>query len=174
LADSNTPAVNRLLKPVLALLGVAGWTALAQAPGTSGAAGTPVPSTGIIRNWGISLRDNQSGRVQVRFSSSEAVPAKSDAGGLLPAVWEVTALKLETFRSDESPDFVIESPACRVNVATRDAISPGTFSAYREVDGLKLTGTGFNFISADQKLVVSNDVRIEIRATLFKQKPAKQ
>lgn len=164
----------RLLKPVLTLTGVVCWTALAQAPGTAQPAQTPAPASGMIRNWGISLRDSQSGRVQVRFSSSEAVPAKSDAGGLLPAVWEVTALKLETFRSDESPDFVIESPLCKVNVATRDAISAGTFSAYREVDGLKLTGTGFNFISADQKLVVSNDVRIEIRATLFKTKPAKQ
>jgi hypothetical protein len=141
------------------------------------AAGVPVvaqaPAAGVIRNWGISLRDAASGRVQVRFSSRKAVPAKDGSGGLVAAVWDVTEMRLETFRPDETADFLIEAPDCRVNVATRDAASAGPFSARRESDGLRMTGTGFAFVAAEQRLSVSNDVRVEIRATLFRPQPAK-
>ncbi len=154
---------RRFLQPLAAVLALA-WSVLAQAP---------APAPGTIRNWGISLRDGASGRVQVRFSSTEAVPARGGSG-LMPAVWEVTGLRLETFRVDESADFVIEAPACRVNVTTRDASSPGSFVAHRDSDGLRLTGIGFTFDNARQRLVVSNDVRIEIRAALVQTQPAKK
>lgn len=142
----------------------------AEKPGVGAAGSTNAPAgpaPGIIRNWGISLRDGASGRVQVRFSSTEAAPAKA-GDGLMPASWDVTGLKLETFRPDESADFTIEAPACRVNVTTRDAASPGPFVAHRESDGIRMTGTGFSFDNGRQRLVVSNDVRIELRATLVR------
>lgn len=156
-----------------ALLILIGSPALeAQAPTSSALpSAAPSPAPGIIRNWGISLRDGASGRIQVRFSSSEAAPAKAE-GGLMPAVWDVTGLRLETFRADESADFTIEAPTCRVNVTTRDAASPGPFAAHRDGDGIRMTGTGFNFDNGRQRLVVSNDVRIEIRASLVKTSPS--
>lgn len=157
--------VNRRNSASIAACLALAWPVLAQAP---------APAAGTIRNWGISLRDGASGRVQVRFSSAEAVPARGGAGGLMPAVWEVSGLRLETFRTDETADFTIEAPACRVNVTTRDASSPGPFTAHRDSDGLRLTGTGFTFENARQRLVVSNDVRIEIRASLVQTQPAKK
>ena len=132
------------------------------------------PSTGAIRNWGISLRDGPSGRIQVRFSSSEAIPDKATQGGLIPSTWDVSNLRLETFRPDERQDFIIESPRCRVNISSRDASSTGPFTARREADGLSVSGVGFLFENAHQRLIVSNDVRIQIRSSLVQTKsPAK-
>jgi hypothetical protein len=145
--------------------------ARAQGNGATGSAPATTPAA-TIRQWGISLRDNVTGRIQLRFSSSEASPAASEKGGLVPALWDVTGLRLESFRADERSDFVIESPSCRVNVTTRDAGSPGTFTARRETDGVSIRGRGFQFDGTEKRLTVSNSVQIELRTRLFQSKPA--
>jgi hypothetical protein len=129
-------------------------------------------SAATIRQWGISLRDTVTGRVQLRFSSTEASPAPSDKGGLVPALWDVTGLKLESFRPDERSDFIIESPSCRVNVTTKDAGSVGSFTARRETDGISIRGYGFQFDGTERRLTVTNSVQIELRTRLFQSKPA--
>lgn len=161
------------------LTGLLACAALAQGTGpTAGtnATGTPPapasPPAATIRQWGISLRDNVTGRVQLRFSSTEAAPVASGKGGLVPALWDVTGLRLESFRADERSDFVIESPSCRVNVTTRDAASPGTFTARREADGISVHGQGFQFDGTERRLTVTNSVQIELRTRLFQSKPA--
>jgi hypothetical protein len=133
---------------------------------------TSASAAATIRQWGISLRDTVTGRVQLRFSSTEASPAPSDKGGLVPALWDVTGLKLESFRPDESSDFIIESPSCRVNVATKDAGSIGRFTARREADGISILGHGFQFDGVERRLTVTNSVQIELRTRLFQPKPA--
>lgn len=130
------------------------------------------PAAATIRQWGISLRDNVTGRVQLRFSSTEATPAPAGKGGLVPALWDVTGLRLESFRADETSDFIIESPSCRVNVSTRDAGSAGTFTARREADGLSVRGRGFQFDGTERRLTVTNSVQIELRTRVFQPKPA--
>lgn len=161
--------------PGAALLAL--WTTAALGQG----AGSPAPTNSTttataatIRQWGISLRDNVTGRVQLRFSSTEASPAVSGKGALVPALWDVTGLRLESFRPDESSDFVIESPSCRVNVTTRDAASPGGFTARRETDGISIRGHGFQFDGTERRLTVTNSVAIELRTRLFQSRPASQ
>jgi hypothetical protein len=146
---------------------------LAQRDGSAGATNaTSASAAATIRQWGISLRDTVTGRVQLRFSSTEASPAPSDKGGLVPALWDVTGLKLESFRPDESSDFIIESPSCRVNVTTKDAGSIGRFTARREADGISILGHGFQFDGVERRLTVTNSVQIELRTRLFQPKPA--
>lgn len=155
-----------------ALLGLIACGALAQRDGSAGATNaTSASAAATIRQWGISLRDTVTGRVQLRFSSTEASPAPSDKGGLVPALWDVTGLKLESFRPDESSDFIIESPACRVNVTTKDAGSIGSFTARREADGISIRGLGFQFNGTERSLTVTNSVQIELRTRLFQPKP---
>jgi len=156
-----------------ALLGLIACGALAQRDGSAGATNaTSASAAATIRQWGISLRDTVTGRVQLRFSSTEASPAPSDKGGLVPALWDVTGLKLESFRPDESSDFIIESPSCRVNVTTKDAGSIGSFTARREADGISILGHGFQFDGVERRLTVTNSVQIELRTRLFQPKPA--
>lgn len=158
-----------------ALLCLMACAALAQGGGSAGTTNAPsasASSAATIRQWGISLRDTVTGRVQLRFSSTEASPAPSDKGGLVPALWDVTGLKLESFRPDESSDFIIESPSCRVNVTTKDAGSVGSFTARRETDGISIRGHGFQFDGTERRLTVTNSVQIELRTRLFQPKPA--
>jgi len=156
-----------------ALLGLIACGVLAQGGRSAGVTNaTSASAAATIRQWGISLRDTVTGRVQLRFSSTEASPAPSDKGGLVPALWDVTGLKLESFRPDESSDFIIESPSCRVNVATKDAGSIGPFTARREADGLSIRGRGFQFNGIERRLTVTNSVQIELRTRLFQPKPA--
>ena len=156
-----------------ALLGLIACGVLAQGGRTAGVtSATSASAAATIRQWGISLRDTVTGRVQLRFSSTEASPAPSDKGGLVPALWDVTGLKLESFRPDESSDFIIESPSCRVNVTTRDAGSIGSFTARRETDGISVRGRGFQFDGTERRLTVTNSVQIELRTRLFQPKPA--
>ena len=156
-----------------ALLGLVACGVLAQGGRTAGVtSATSASAAATIRQWGISLRDTVTGRVQLRFSSTEASPAPSDKGGLVPALWDVTGLKLESFRPDESSDFIIESPSCRVNVTTKDAGSIGPFTARREADGLSIRGRGFQFDGIERRLTVTNSVHIELRTRLFQPKPA--
>lgn len=166
---------THLRSGLTALLGLMACGALAQGGRSAGATNAPsasASSAATIRQWGISLRDNATGRVQLRFSSTEASPAPSDKGGLVPALWDVTGLKLESFRPDESSDFIIESPSCRVNVTTRDAGSIGSFTARRETDGISIRGHGFQFDGTERRLTVTNSVQIELRTRLFQPKPA--
>ncbi len=166
---------THLRSGLTALLGLMACGTLAQGGGSAGATNAPsasASSAATIRQWGISLRDNVTGRVQLRFSSTEASPAPSDKGGLVPALWDVTGLKLETFKPDESSDFIIESPSCRVNVTTRDAGSIGSFTARRETDGISVRGRGFQFDGTERRLTVTNSVQIELRTRLFQPKPA--
>jgi hypothetical protein len=166
---------THLRSGLTALLGLMACGALAQGGGSAGATNataTSASSAATIRQWGISLRDTVTGRVQLRFSSTEASPAPSDKGGLVPALWDVTGLKLEAFRPDESSDFIIESPSCRVNVTTKDAGSVGSFTARRETDGISIRGRGFQFDGTERRLTVSNSVQIELRTRLFQPKPA--
>ena len=156
-----------------ALLGLIACGVLAQGGKSAGVTNaTSASAAATIRQWGISLRDTVTGRVQLRFSSTEASPAPSDKGGLVPALWDVTGLKLESFRPDESSDFIIESPSCRVNVTTKDAGSIGSFTARREADGISIRGRGFQFDGVERRLTVSNSVQIELRTRLFQPKPA--
>ncbi len=156
-----------------ALLGLIACGVLAQGGRSAGVTNaTSASAAATIRQWGISLRDTVTGRVQLRFSSTEASPAPSDKGGLVPALWDVTGLKLESFRPDESSDFIIESPSCRVNVTTKDAGSIGSFTARREADGISIRGRGFQFDGVERRLTVSNSVQIELRTRLFQPKPA--
>jgi hypothetical protein len=159
------------LMGLMGLMGLMTIGARAQGTGVPGPATAPAAAA-TIRQWGISLRDNVTGRIQLRFSSSEASPAASEKGGLVPALWDVTGLRLESFRADERSDFVIESPSCRVNVTTRDAGSPGIFTARRETDGVSIRGRGFQFDGTEKRLTVSNSVQIELRTRLFQSKPA--
>jgi hypothetical protein len=166
---------THLRSGLTALLGLMACGTLAQGGGSAGATNAPsasASSAATIRQWGISLRDNVTGRVQLRFSSTEASPAPSDKGGLVPALWDVTGLKLEAFKPDESSDFIIESPSCRVNVTTRDAGSIGSFTARRETDGISVRGRGFQFDGTERRLTVTNSVQIELRTRLFQPKPA--
>ncbi|MCX6858788.1 MAG: hypothetical protein NTX70_00975 [Verrucomicrobia bacterium] len=164
---------THLRSGLTALLGLMACGALAQGGGSAGTTNAPsASSAATIRQWGISLRDNVTGRVQLRFSSTEASPAPSDKGGLVPAQWDVSGLKLEAFRPDESSDFIIESPSCRVNVTTRDAGSIGSFTARRETDGISVRGRGFQFDGTERRLTVTNSVQIELRTRLFQPKPA--
>jgi hypothetical protein len=166
---------THLRSGLTALLGLMACGALAQGGGSAGttnATSASASSAATIRQWGISLRDNVTGRVQLRFSSTEASPAPSDKGGLVPALWDVSGLKLEAFRPDESSDFIIESPSCRVNVTTRDAGSIGSFTARRETDGISVRGRGFQFDGTERRLTVTNSVQIELRTRLFQPKPA--
>ncbi len=156
-----------------ALLGLIACGVLAQGGRSAGVTNaTSASAAATIRQWGISLRDTVTGRVQLRFSSTEASPAPSDKGGLVPALWDVTGLKLESFRPDESSDFIIESPSCRVNVTTKDAGSIGSFTARREADGISIRGRSFQFDGVERRLTVSNSVQIELRTRLFQPKPA--
>ena len=155
-----------------ALLGLIACGVLAQGGRSAGVTNaTSASAAATIRQWGISLRDTVTGRVQLRFSSTEASPAPSDKGGLVPALWDVTGLKLESFRPDESSDFIIESPSCRVNVTTKDAGSIGSFTARREADGISIRGLGFQFNGTERSLTVTNSVQIELRTRLFQPKP---
>ena len=155
-----------------ALLGLIACGALAQGGRSAGATNAlSASAAATIRQWGISLRDTVTGRVQLRFSSTEASPAPSDKGGLVPAVWDVTGLRLESFRPDETSDFIIESPSCRVNVTTKDAASVGSFTARREADGISIRGLGFQFNGTERSLTVTNSVQIELRTRLFQHKP---
>lgn len=171
-------SLSRLRSPLVSLLGLLAHGALAEGAGTNGAPGS-IPAaapTGAaaatIRQWGISLRDSVTGRLQLRFSSTEATPVASGKGGLVPALWDVTGLRLESFRPDETSDFIIESPSCRVNVAQHDVGSPGTFTARREADGIAVNGRGFQFEGAERRLTVTNSVHIELRTRLFQSKTA--
>ena len=156
-----------------ALLGLIACGVLAQGGRSARVTNaTSASAAATIRQWGISLRDTVTGRVQLRFSSTEASPAPSDKGGLVPALWDVTGLKLESFRPDESSDFIIESPSCRVNVTTKDAGSIGSFTARREADGISILGHGFQFDGVERRLTVTNSVQIELRTRLFQPKPA--
>ena len=158
---------------LIALLGLIACGVLAQGGRSAGVtSATSASAAATIRQWGISLRDTVTGRVQLRFSSTEASPAPSDKGGLVPALWDVTGLKLESFRPDESSDFIIESPSCRVNVTTKDAGSIGSFTARREADGISIRGRSFQFDGVERRLTVSNSVQIELRTRLFQPKPA--
>ena len=162
-----------------ALLGLLAFGAWAQGNGSTVSSNAPTSTTpasrasaATIRQWGISLRDNATGRLQLRFSSTEASPAPSEKGGLVPALWDVTGLRLESFRPDETSDFIIESPSCRVNVNTKDVGSDGSFTARRESDGVSVRGNGFQFDGTERRLTVSNSVHIELRTRLFQPKPA--
>ena len=163
------------LSALLGLMACAAWAQGGGSAGTTIAPSAPsasASSAATIRQWGISLRDTVTGRVQLRFSSTEASPAPSDKGGLVPALWDVTGLKLESFRPDERSDFIIESPSCRVNVTTKDAGSVGSFTARRETDGISIRGYGFQFDGTERRLTVTNSVQIELRTRLFQSKPA--
>ena len=162
-----------------ALLGLLAFGAWAQGNGSTVSTNAPTSTTpasrasaATIRQWGISLRDNATGRLQLRFSSTEASPAPSEKGGLVPSLWDVTGLKLESFRPDETSDFIIESPSCRVNVNTKDVGSGGSFTARRESDGVSVRGYGFQFDGTERRLTVTNSVQIELRTRLFQPKPA--
>jgi len=166
---------SRVRSRLTGLAGLLACAALGQGDRSTAATNTPAAApapSATIRQWGISLRDNVTGRVQLRFSSTEAAPVTSGKGVLVPALWDVTGLRLESFRADERSDFVIESPSCRVNVTTRDATSPGTFTARREADGISVRGQGFQFDGTERRLTVTNSVHIELRTRLLQSKPS--
>jgi hypothetical protein len=125
------------------------------------------PVAATIRNWGISLRDKVTGRLEMRFASSQATPAPGPAS-LAPTLWDVEDLRLETFDATESPNLAISSPRCRVDLATRDVSSPGSLRVVSPSDSLALDGTGFVFQNATRTLTLTNSVRIQIRAALFR------
>ena len=170
----QAPWIGQILVAIGILASGGSPAARAQsAPPAGRATNAPAGATAAsIRNWGITLRDTATGRVQLRFSSAEATPAASGNGALVPALWDVTGLRLESFRVDESSDFVIESPSCRVDVTTRDAASPGLFTARRDADGMSIRGHGFRFDGTVRRLTVTNSVAIELRTRLFQPKPA--
>lgn len=78
-------------------------------------------------------------------------------------VYEVPGFKLETFSPDGTPNLIGEAPLCIFNLATTNASSSGPI-AVRQVGGVfSMTGEGFNWNHAAQRLQLSNRVHAVFR-----------
>ena len=89
--------------------------------------------------------------------------AKQLAGGLVA----LTDMRLETYDyfggGRRTTNFVVEAPACVVNLNTHVAASPGPVRG-RKLDGqVEISGVGFAFSQVEGHFTISNNVQTTIR-----------
>ena len=75
---------------------------------------------------------------------------------LSATVYEVPDFRLETFNSDGTPNLVGEAPHCIFNLGTTNASSGGKLTVTQVGGGLVMSGYGFNWDHAAQRLQMSN------------------
>lgn len=71
---------------------------------------------------------------------------------------EVKGFRLETFNADGTPNLIGEAPTCLFNLTTTNASSSGPITITQMGDGFSLSGEGFNWNHASQRLQLSNKV----------------
>lgn len=90
-------------------------------------------------------------------------------------VFEVKEFRCETFNPDGTPNLLLEAPTCLFNLSTTNASSSGPLTVTQAGDGFSLTGEGFNWNHASQRLQISNHVhaifRLKAPATLLPKSP---
>jgi hypothetical protein len=92
----------------------------------------------------------------------EGAEAEPDPTGLV----NIKDLKLQTFSETGQPEYVVRSPQCFLDGRDRTASSTGALQV-AAVNGIfRLEGTGFLWQQTNFNLVISNDVRTLIHASI--------
>jgi len=74
--------------------------------------------------------------------------------------WQVSRLRIESYDDSEQVTWIVESPECFYDKATKRARSTNALAARSTTGQFTLSGTGFEWRPAEQKLYLSNAVRL--------------
>jgi lipopolysaccharide export system protein LptA len=137
----------------LILIGALGLLMLAQA------AQPRILGKGNIKNFQTKTEDAE------RTTFLQGTNAVQLPNGLL----EITEPRVQTFRGKtNTPEFLIESPLCYFDNATKAAFSSHALKA-RSVDGrFSISGVGFSWEPKSGRLSISNDVQSEFKRALLR------
>ena len=83
-----------------------------------------------------------------------------DSGALI-----ASGLKVEFRKEDGTVETRLEADACEFDRAKKTAKSDSAVVVTRR--GLKISGTGFEWVSADQKIVIKNNVEVTFEKDLL-------
>jgi hypothetical protein len=86
-----------------------------------------------------------------------------DGHALSLSIYEVKGFRIETFNPDGTPNLMGEAPTCTFNVSTTNASSSGPLTITQAGGGFSLSGEGFNWNHAAQRLQLSNRVHAVFR-----------
>lgn len=86
-----------------------------------------------------------------------------DGRALSLSVYEVKGFRIETYNPDGTPNLIGEAPNCTFNVSTTNASSSGPLTITQAGGGFSLSGVGFNWNHAAQRLQLSNRVHAVFR-----------
>ena len=95
-------------------------------------------------------------QMKSRLSGEEAQPL---AGGLLA----IKQLKLETFKPDGKPEFIVKAPECIYNQLDGTASSSGRLELQTGDERFRTEGEGFLWRQNDSFLTISNQPRTVIK-----------
>ena len=110
---------------------------------------------GRVKNFAVPDYDAQNRRKAVLYGEE----ATSGTNGL----WNIHRLRIESYAGQTNPAWVVEAPACLYHDPARRAWSDGPLSAASTDGQLSVTGQGFDWHQAEQRLVISNQVRTLLR-----------
>ena len=127
---------------------------LLQGRGQTPGGNNPAPA-------GFSFPYKEGGRVVFRFSGSRC-------SSVSLSELSVEKFTLETYNTNTGlAEWVGTAPQCIVSTAAREIHSPGPI-LLRQADGqFSISGEGFSWSHASDRLVISNRVHATFRATLF-------
>ncbi|MBL9175967.1 MAG: hypothetical protein JNL10_20655 [Verrucomicrobiales bacterium] len=86
-----------------------------------------------------------------------------DGRALSLSIYEVKGFRIETYNPDGTPNLIGEAPNCTFNVNTTNASSSGPLTITQAGGGFSLSGEGFNWNHAAQRLQLSNRVHAVFR-----------
>ncbi|MFO1459261.1 MAG: hypothetical protein U1G08_07605 [Verrucomicrobiota bacterium] len=86
-----------------------------------------------------------------------------DGRALSLSIYEVKGFRIETYNPDGTPNLIGEAPTCTFNVSTTNASSSGPLKITQAGGGFSLSGEGFNWNHAAQRLQLSNRVHAVFR-----------
>lgn len=86
-----------------------------------------------------------------------------DGRALSLSIYEVKGFRIETYNPDGTPNLIGEAPTCTFNVSTTNASSSGPLTITQAGGGFSLSGEGFNWNHAAQRLQLSNRVHAVFR-----------
>lgn len=112
------------------------------------------PAVGRVKNFIVPDYDAQN-RKKAVLMGAEAVADTNN-------VWQITALKIESFTPEEKVSWIVEAPTCFYKDMVKVAYSPGPITARSADSQLTITGQGFEWRHTAQQLRISNAVRTVI------------
>jgi hypothetical protein len=129
-------------------LGVWSWPGRAQNP------------AGMVSAGGFSLPIRKEGRLVTRLTGAATEPVSAKEV-------RVRQFRVETYKTDETPDLVGDAPECVVDLTSKNMSGPGRLTVSQAGGRFTLSGEGFFWNHDAGRLVLSNKVHTTMRLNPF-------